>query len=127
MSKLNTDIIAIKKSKLNRLSVPTTEGFEFVDATDIDYLEAEINYTHIYLSKNKKITSSKNLGYYEDELKTEPFIRIHNSTIVNLNKVKSYIRGDDGWVILLTGKTLKVSKSKKDDLLFFFQEKKAKK
>lgn len=126
MRKLNTDINAIKKSKLSRLSVPTTEGFELVDANDIHYLEAEINYTHIFLSSNKSITSSKNLGYYEEELKSEPFIRIHNSTIVNLTKVKSYIRGDDGWVILQNGKTLKVSKSKKDDLLFFFQGKKAK-
>jgi DNA-binding LytR/AlgR family response regulator len=124
MSRLNTDIIAQKKLKLNKLSIPTTEGYELVDTMDIDFLEAEINYTHIHLVNNRKITSSKNLGYYEVELNAEPFLRIHNSTIINLSKVKSYIRGDDGWVILHSGKTLKVSKSKKDDLLLFFQGKK---
>ncbi|NNV56951.1 LytR/AlgR family response regulator transcription factor [Limnovirga soli] len=124
--KNTTDIIDIKKQKLNKLPVPTQEGYELINTADIEYLEAATNYTYIHLVDNSKITSSKNLGFYEEELKEEPFIRIHNSTIVNLTKIKSYIRGDDGWVILQNGKTLRVSKSKKDDLLLFFQGRKAK-
>ena len=124
MNKITDESLIVKKQKLNKLSIPTIEGFELIDTVDIIYLEAKVNYTNIFLSNKTKIISSKNLGFYELELSDEPFIRIHNSTVINLSKVKSYIRGDDGWVIMLSGETLKVSKSKKDDLFYFFQEKK---
>ncbi|MBS1776888.1 MAG: LytTR family transcriptional regulator [Bacteroidetes bacterium] len=124
MKQLAQDVISVKRQKLHKLPIPTLEGYELLDAIDILYLKANVNYTTLYLNDKTKITSSKNLGFYEDELAEEPFLRIHNSTIVNLTKVKSYIRGDDGWVIMQDGETLKVSKTKKDELLIFFQSRK---
>jgi DNA-binding LytR/AlgR family response regulator len=50
----------------------------------------------------------------------EPFLRVHNSFIINLNKVVKYIRGDDGYIILNNGTPIRVSRSKRDELLEFF-------
>ena len=114
-------ILDIKREKLENLAIPTIEGFQFVHISVIFYLEAESSYTKIYMSDKSKIISSKNLGYYETELEAEPFLRIHHSVIINLNKVKSYVRGDEGYVILQNGVSLRVAKSKKDDLLTLFR------
>ena len=115
------EYLKIKLSKFKKLVIPTLEGYNLVDPSDIVYLRADINYTFIFFDDGKKIHSSKNIGYFDEQLLEEPFIRIHSSTIVNLHKVKSFIRADNGWIIMKNGENLKVSKNKKDDLLFFFK------
>ena len=119
--RMNAEILEIKKRKVVKLSIPTVEGYTFVDHNDIIYLSALGNSTEIHFDGGKKMVSSKNLGQFEIELIEQPFIRIHDSTIVNLNKVKTYIRADNGWVKLDNGNELKVSDGRKDDLLVFFR------
>ena len=58
---------------------------------------------------------------YEEELFDEPFLRIHQYFIVNVNKVGRYLKADNGYVIMSTGKSIKVSRSKKDELMDFFK------
>lgn len=118
---MNAEILELKKRKVVKLSVPTVEGYTFLDHQDIIYLNALGNSTEIHLDGGIKMVSSRNLGQFEIELIEEPFIRIHESTIVNLNKVKAYVRSDKGWVKLINGIELKVSDSRKDDLLVFFR------
>ena len=109
----------IKKLKFDKLCIPTMEGFNLIDVNTIVYLQSDNAYTHLYL-ENEKIISTKNLGYYEDELAEEPFLRVHNSYMVNMRKVKKYIRGDDGFVVLENKKIIKVSRGRKDELYDFF-------
>ena len=60
---------------------------------------------------------SKTLGDIEEMLPAEIFIRIHHSTIVNLNAVTHYVRTDGGYVVMNTNEKLMVSKARKDVLL----------
>jgi two-component system LytT family response regulator len=60
---------------------------------------------------------SKPLGDFEERLLSHNFIRIHNSHIVNLKQVSQYVRGEGGHVIMTTGETVPVSRSRKDDFL----------
>jgi two-component system, LytTR family, response regulator len=115
---INKKALVVKRKWLQKLSVPTVEGFEFIDTDTILYLQAEANYTQLFLTDNCKLISSKNLGYFEAALSQKPFLRIHHSTIVNLQKVIRYTKGDDGWVTLITNTSLKVARSKKEALLF---------
>ena len=108
-----------KKLKFDKLCVPTMDGFDLINTTSIVYLQADNAYTILYL-ENEKIVSSKNLGYYEVELQNEPFLRIHNSFMVNMCKVIKYIRGDEGFVVMENKKIIKVSRSRKDELFDFF-------
>jgi two-component system, LytTR family, response regulator len=104
------------KKERQRLAIPTSEGMQFININDIIYLEASINYTNIYLIKQKFLVS-KNLKEFEDLLPPNIFLRIHHSYIVNKNFVEKYIRGDGGQVVLQNGVSLDVSKRKKADFL----------
>lgn len=113
--------LSVKRKKLGKLSIPTMEGFMLVQITDILYLESDNTYTKFYLEDNSSIISTKNIGYYELELIEEPFLRVHNSFIVNFTKVSKYVRADDGYLILENKKAIKVSRNRKDELLSFFK------
>lgn len=91
-----------------------------LELVNILYLESDNSYTTIFLLDGTRITSTRNLGFFEGVLLPEPFLRVHNSFIVNLTKVVKYIRGDDGYLILVNGLPIRVSRSKKDELLVFF-------
>ena len=60
---------------------------------------------------------AKTLGEYEMLLVDLGFFRIHQSTIVNLRYVKSYIKGDGGFVEMTTGEQLQLSRNRKNDFL----------
>jgi two-component system LytT family response regulator len=114
-------VISQKRQKLEKLSIPTLEGFSLIDTKDILYLESESSYTTIYFQNGTKITATKNLKYFEEELINEPFLRVHNCYVVNIAKVDKYIKADEGYVILNTGLPIKVSRGKRDTLVEFFQ------
>ncbi len=109
--------IGIGKKKFKRIALPSSEGIQFVRIDDIIYLEASINYTHLYVKDNHKYTVSRTLKDFEDMLPPEIFLRIHNSYIINKDYVEKYIRGDGGQVILTNGTLLDVSKRKKTEFL----------
>lgn len=75
--------------KLNKLAIPEPAGFRFVELEQVIYMQAERNYTDIFLSNGSKCTSTKNILYYEEMLKEENFYRIHHSYMVNLTHVLS--------------------------------------
>ncbi len=100
----------------NRLALPTLEGLLLIDTDKIMYCESEGRYTNFYLAgDHKKIMVSKNLGEYETSLPSHLFVRIHHSTLVNINYVEKYVKGRGGHVVLSNGKELPVSSRRKDD------------
>lgn len=117
----NLKKLQIKQSKLKTLSISTLQGYEMINIEDILYIEADNSYTTFYFLNEKPIVSTKNIGYYDDELVEEAFIRVHQSYLVNLNMVRSYLKADNGYVILVNKQPIKVSKSRKEELLIFFK------
>ena len=89
----------------------------FVEMSDIIYLEAESNYTSIYIHPDNRLFVSKTLKEYEELLPSSIFIRIHHSYIINKNHVQKYLRGEGGQVIMSNGKTLDVSRRKKEEFM----------
>lgn len=120
MKKLNQKLNKIYQ-KIDFLSVPTSEGYEMISLAEVAFLEADNTYTIFHYEDKSKLISTKNLGYYEKELFDEPFLRVHQSFMVNLNQVKRYVRADNGFIILRNGDIVKVSRGRKDNLLAFFQ------
>jgi len=99
-----------------KIAIATTEGLQFLRIEDILYLEASVNYTHIYCGEHK-YTASRTLKDFEELLPSSLFLRIHHSYIVNKNFVEKYIRGEGGQVVLTNGAILDVSKRKKAEFL----------
>lgn len=106
--------------KVNKLVVRKTMGFDVVEIDKIIHLEGDGNYTHIVSSVGDKITSSKNLGKFEELLADMGFFRIHISTIINLRFVKAYSSENGGQVEMSDGSVFKLSRYRKEAFLSRF-------
>ncbi len=102
---------------LKKIALQTSKGIFLYEMESIIRLQAEGNYTTIYLKDGKKLTVAKTMRDFEELLDSYGFIRIHHSHIINLNHLKSYISKDGGYVVMNNLSTLPVSKRKKTDLL----------
>lgn len=100
-----------------RISVNTAKKVVFIQLDKINFIQSDNSYTHLNLDNEHPIMSTKSIGYYEEILLEHHFFRIHNSFLVNLNKIKSYIKGNGGYVELENGKKIEVSTRRKDQLL----------
>ena len=105
----------------NKLTVPTTEGYFFLEPKSILYCHADSNYTEFYLSGNQKIISSHTLGYYEELLGGQQFFRVHRSFLINLTHVRSYRKSEGGSVVMSDGREIEISRGNKDAFLQLFK------
>jgi len=101
----------------HRLEVPTRHGMRFIDYQHIEHIEADGNYSTLFLGQQKAIVVSRQLGSFEATLPEKEFLRIHKSYIINLNHMVAFERLDGGIVEMTSGKRLEVSKKYKPDLL----------
>jgi two-component system LytT family response regulator len=101
----------------SKLAVTTDEGLQFVAFDQILYLKAEGGYTELHFENKPRLVSSKNIGEYEFQLEPHGFFRVHNSYIINLNKVEKYVKDDGGYVVMNDGNTISISRRRKDDFL----------
>lgn len=100
-----------------KIALPNRDGYEFAQVNSILYCAAEGAYTKVVFSDKHSLLISRTLGDIEEMLPPEFFIRIHHSTIVNLNAITHYIRTDGGYVVMNTNEKLMVSKARKEALL----------
>lgn len=109
--------LKIGQQLLPNIALPNTEGLEFVQVKDIIYVESESNYCRVHLAGGDKIFLAKTLKYVQNLLEGHPFLRIHQSYLVNLAHVKKYIKGKGGYVVMSDGQSLPVSRNNKSDLM----------
>ena len=106
---------------IQKVIIPNVDGFQVVPIADIIRLEGDRNYTHFILTNEKKITTSKSLGEYEELLNNHGFYRIHQSTIVSLRHITAYLKEGGGNVEMIDGGVLKISRHRKADFLERFR------
>lgn len=94
------------------LCVKSYGDYRYIDARDICYLQADNNSTDIHLNNGEMITAFKTLKHFEGVL-TQPFVRIHNSYIVNRNCISRIHTGNSVCYIKNTTVKLPFSKSYK--------------
>ena len=110
--------IAPPEAPLPQISIPTLTGLEMIKAEDILYVTGDGSYTHVIVKNRSPYLVSKTMKYIENKLQEYPFFyRIHNSSIINLNELKSYVRGVSGYVVMSDGKSLTVSRHRKKAFL----------
>ena len=101
-----------------KIGIPVLQGLKFVETETILYCEADDNYTTVFFTDDTKMVVSKTLAYFEKELKPFGFLRIHNKHLVNTGHISGYTRAKDGGMVtLINQKQLKVSQSRKAELL----------
>ncbi len=99
------------------LALSASDGISFVKMSDILRVEANGRYAKFYLLNKETILVSKTLGDFEEILSANQFFRIHDSSIINLNHVKKYTRGDGGTVLLSDNTELDVARRRKDEFV----------
>lgn len=92
-----------------------------IEVKNIVYCESDNEATYFYLQteieKKKEYLSPKSIGEWERDLNHSDILRIHNEYLVNLKYIVSYIKGEGGSIKMKNGKTLPVSRKKKETLL----------
>lgn len=83
--------------------------YRYIDASDICYFQADNNSTDIHLNNGEMVTAFKTLKHFEGIL-TYPFIRIHNSYILNRNYISRIHTGNA--VCYIKNSTTKIPFSK---------------
>ncbi len=80
---------------LKMFALPTTRGLTFIEIENIIYCEGAGNQTmvHFDCKENKKECVNRTLKELEEILPSSVFARIHKSYLINLNRVRKYIKG----------------------------------
>jgi len=105
---------------LNKVAMPTMEGFEMIAVDSIISCESSRNYTSLLLKNKHKLVVSRTLKEIEEVLENHSFARVHHSHLVNLNEINKYVKGEGGYLVMSDGSTVNVSRSRRDDLLKYF-------
>jgi DNA-binding LytR/AlgR family response regulator len=93
------------------LDVMTGTGRTRVRIEDIECLEADRNYVSVHTPQRSYLVR-QTLGSLEASLRSETFLRIHRSTIVNRNRIRE--RRPGGVLVLQSGRTVRVSRAFSD-------------
>lgn len=96
-----------------KISIPTLNGYEFLEQEEILWCQSEGSYSVFHLTDKTKVISSRNIGYYEEVLDSSKFCRIHHGTIIHMRYVKSYRKGKVGTVVLTDGTELEIAQRRK--------------
>jgi two-component system, LytTR family, response regulator len=100
-----------------RFIVKSNGHMFFIRTDDIDWIEAEGNYVSLHSGKESHLLR-ETISALESQLDPKKFMRVHRSTIVNLDRVKelqSWFHGDYR-IIMRNGKELMLSRSYRDRL-----------
>jgi two-component system LytT family response regulator len=100
-----------ERSEIRKLNLPNGQGgYTLVDFDEIINIEADSNYSVFYLSGKDKITVAKVLKEYEGILPENKFVRVHKSSIINLDYLKAYNSKNGLEVVLKSGVKIAVSR-----------------
>jgi two-component system, LytTR family, response regulator len=105
-----------KVDNFKRIALSTSDGIHLFEVADIIRLEAKGNYTEFFIKNHKPVLISKTLKEYEEMLSEQGFERIHQSHLINLSYLKSYIKNDGGYVVMADNTRLPIAQSKKEKL-----------
>ena len=111
------NILLRNRNSFERITLPTFEGYKFVNIKDIVRCEADSNYTDFFLNSGEKVLVTRTLKEYEDNLSGMDFIRVHQSHMVNLKYIDRYIKGDGGTIVMMDGSEVEVSRRRKEEFL----------
>ncbi|WP_165806499.1 LytR/AlgR family response regulator transcription factor [Chitinophaga parva] len=100
-----------------KIALPTINGLVFMPVQNIVRCESTGNYTKIFFTDKKHLMVSKPLKEFEELLTDINFFRIHNSHLINLQQMQSYIQGEGGFALMSDGTQVEVSRRRKAEFL----------
>ena len=107
-----------KPKPIKKISIRIGNKIQLISAEKINYIKASGYYAEIFTS-DKKHVKRESIRNLIDQLKNGPFIRIHRSTIINLNFIDQLVYSNYGEldVKMTDSSSFRVSKRYKKELL----------
>lgn len=100
-----------------RIALNSQEKVDVVDLDDIIRLESSGAYSVFHLRDGGQIIVTRTLKEYDELLSRDGFIRVHQSHLVNMKFIRSFVKTDGGYLKLTTGHDIPVSSRKKSDVM----------
>ena len=100
-------------TRAREIALNTQEEIRVVALADIIRCTSMDNYTQFFITDGSKVLVTKTLKQYERMLPEEMFLRVHQSHLVNISKIQSYIKTEGGYLLLKNGEHIPVSVRKK--------------
>ncbi len=103
---------------LKRIPVKSSRGMNLVLTEEIDWIGSSGHYLELHVGRETHLIREK-LSHLETRLDPQEFMRIHRSTIVNLDRIKSLhpLFNGDQIVILKNGVKLNLSRTYYEKLI----------
>ena len=106
-----------RKPYLERLVIKSAGRVYFLRTSEVDWIEAEGNYVRLHTGKEAHLLR-ETMNHLETRLDPQRFLRIHRSTIVNIERIKElhpWFKGEHV-VILRDGARLTLGRAYRDRL-----------
>ncbi len=105
------------KGYLERIAVDTRGRLRIVPVERIDFITASGSYAELHVGDNTYVIREK-MQLLEERLDPNEFCRVHRGTIVRIDRIESlhFSSGGKYWVRMHDGRSLKVSRSRWDEL-----------
>ena len=106
------------RSNANKmLALSMSDKVEFIEIASIVRCESDSNYTVFYLKNGEKLLISKTLKEYDELLSPYGFLRVHQSHLINLKEIKSFIKTDGGYIKMKDGSSVSISRQRREVVL----------
>ncbi|SDD59456.1 two component transcriptional regulator, LytTR family [Mucilaginibacter pineti] len=99
---------------LLKIALPQQKEIRYVLVSNIIRCEADDTYTFFFLNDGDKILVSKPLKEYADLLQPNGFLRTHQSHLVNVSHIRSWLKEDGGTLQMEDGSKVPVSKPNRE-------------
>src|SRR5690606_7496656 len=106
----------------HKIALPTVDGFEFINASDVIYCNSQSNYTTLFLLSGETMVIAKTLKEVEKSFEKFSFLRVHQSYLINPNHIKKYSRNDGGFLIMSNDQRIPISQSKRSTVVNLFEK-----
>ncbi len=101
----------------DRLLVPHAGGFEVVVLSELLCLESDGSYSTLFSKNRPPVVSSRHLADFEKMLPEPPFMRVHQSFVINLREVTGFESGDTADAVLTGGKRVPVARRRRAEFV----------
>jgi len=105
------------------LALPLSDKIEFVEVSNIIRCQANGNYTVFYLRNGEKLLISKTLKEYGELLASFNFLRVHQSHLINIGEVKSFVKTDGGYILMKDGTNIAISRQRREMVMQTLRDK----
>ena len=113
-----------KEGNKKVLALPLSDKIEFVEVANIVRCQADGNYTTFHLRNGEKLLISKTLKEYDDLLASFNFLRVHQSHLINMEEVKSFVKTDGGYILMKDGTSITISRQRREMVMQVLRDKK---